>query len=313
MRSKQTHIFFCRIKQMAAITSGQQVLLPESTKSKRKQRSVTVAVNSRDRNTGQDYYPNSFRWSFRRPLKDVLSIELVNGSVPAALYNINTGWNTFTFGETPGRTWTVTLTPGQYTPQEMCDELQTQLRALTPIVNTYTVTYDPITLRTTISGTRLSGPIAAYTFYFMTSPHADTIDNQTGATMSINSPGRLFGFEWQDYTSNAAGTITPPNRMDPDLFLKKLYLYINADNSVELNRVEMGAGRKDCFHILYMDQITNGYYSLNKDLHTPIFYSSPAPISRIGTLHISIRDEFYRLVDLGWLDYTLLFEITYLE
>jgi hypothetical protein len=75
----------------------------------------------------------------------------------------------------------------------------------------------------------------------------------------------------------------------------------------------MGAGRKDSFHILYMDQIINGYYTLNKDLHTPIFISSPAPISRVGTLNISIRDEFYRLVDIGWLDFTLLFEITYLE
>ena len=83
---------------MRAVTSGQQVLLPDSTKAKRKQRTITVAVNSRDRNIGQDYNPNSFRWSFRRPLKDVLSIELVNGSIPAALYNINTGWTNFTFG-----------------------------------------------------------------------------------------------------------------------------------------------------------------------------------------------------------------------
>jgi hypothetical protein len=48
-------------------------------------------------------------------------------------------------------------------------------------------------------------------------------------------------------------------------------------------------------------------------LHTPIFYSSPAPISRIGTLNISLRDEFHRLIDVGWQDFTLLFEITYLE
>lgn len=293
---------------MAAITSGQQVLLPDSTKGKRKQRSVTVAVNSRDRNTGLDYYPNSFRWSFRRPLKDVLSIELVNGSVPAGLYNINTGWNKFTFGENLHTMWTVTLTPGQYTPTQMCAELQTQLNALAGKLNTYTVAYSAITMRASISA---AGP-ATFTLYFTTSPYADTIDTHTGATMSINCPGRLFGFEWQDYTS-VGGVLTPQNRMDPDLFLKKAYLYINADNSVELNRVEMGAGRKDCFHVLYMDQVINGYYTLNKDLHTPIFYSSPAPIARIGTLNISIRDEFYRLVDLGWQDYTLLFEITYLE
>ena len=293
---------------MAAITSGQQILLPDSTKAKRKQRTVTVAVNSRDRNIGQDYNPNSFRWSFRRPLKDVLSIELVNGSVPAALYNINTGWNKFTFGETGNRTWTVTLTPGQYTATQMCAELQTQLNALSGKLNTYTVSYNAITMFASISTV---GAIT-YTLYFLTSPFTDTIDTHTGATMSINCPARLFGFEWQDYTSSA-GVILPQHRMDPDLFLRKVYLYVNADNSIELNRVEMGAGRKDCFHVLYMDQIINGYYTLNKDLHTPVFISSPAPISRVGTLNISIRDEFYRLVDIGWLDFTLLFEITYLE
>ena len=294
---------------MAAVTSGQDVLLPDSTRSKRKQRSVTVAVNSRDRNLGADYYPNSFRWSFRRPLKDVLSIELVNGSVPAALYNVNTGWNQFTFSEGNG-TWAVTLTPGQYTAAELVAEFQTKLNAIVGKLNTYVATYNANTMRMTLT-TTTSSPVP-YTIYFRTSPFADSIDTNTGATMSINSPGRLLGFEWQDYTVTN-GVIQPPNRMDVDLFLKKIYLYINADNSVELNRVEMGAGRRDCFHVIYMDQIVNGYYSLNKDLHTPIFYSSPAPISRIGNLTISLRDEFNRLIDVGWQDYTLLFEITYLE
>ena len=289
---------------MAAVTSGQGVLLPDK---RRKQRSVTVAVNSRDRNLGADYYPNSFRWSFRRPLKDVVSIELVNGSIPADLYNIATGWNIFTFGE--GTTiWQVTLTPGQYTAAELATELQTQLNALAGKLNTYVVTYSAITRKMTVTAT---GP-SPFTFYFMTSPHADTIDSFSGALASINCPARIFGFGWDDYTS-VGGVITPPNRMDTDIFLKKLYLYINADNSVELNRVEMGAGRRDCFHVLYLDQVTNGYYTLNKDLHTPIFYAAPAPIARISALNISIRDEFFRLVDLGWHDYTLLFEITYID
>ena len=299
---------------MAAITSGQGVLLPDSTRSKRKQRVITVAVNSRDRNIGSDYYPNSFRWSFKRPLKDVISIELVNGSVPAGIYNINTGWNQFTFSELNNKKWTVTLIPGQYTSAQLVDEFETQLNALTGVINTYVVGYDINTMRMSISATGYnSNPAIPYTIYFMTSPFADSIDTHTGATMSVNCPGRLLGFEWQDYTSDAAGALKPPNRMDTDLFLKKMYLYINADNSVELNRVEMGAGRKDCFHIIYMDQVVNGYYSLNKDLHTPIFYSAPALISRIGTLNISLRDEFHRLVDVGWQDYTLLFEITVLE
>ena len=293
---------------MAAITSGQQVLLPEKTKSKRVQRTVTVAVNSRDRNMGAFYNTNEFRWAFRRPLKDILSIELVNGCIPADLYNINTGWNKFTFGEL-ATTWTVTLTPGQYTSSELCTELENQLNALTGVINTYVVTYNTITKKMVVT---TSAGVSPYTFYFMTSPFADPIDTHSGSVTSVTCPGRILGFEWLDYTSRG-GTITPPNRMDPDLFLKRVYLHINADNSIELNRVERGAGRRDCFHVIYLDQIQDGYYSLNKDLHTPIYYSSPAPISRMNTLTISIRDEFYRLVDLGNHDFTLLFEITHLD
>jgi hypothetical protein len=33
----------------------------------------------------------------------------------------------------------------------------------------------------------------------------------------------------------------------------------------------------------------------------------------MATLNISIRDEFYRLIDLGKHDFTLLFEITFLD
>jgi hypothetical protein len=62
-----------------------------------------------------------------------------------------------------------------------------------------------------------------------------------------------------------------------------------------------------------MDQIRDGYYTLNKDLHTPVFYSAPAPISRMATMTISLRDESNRPVDLGNHDYTLMFEITVLE
>jgi hypothetical protein len=101
--------------------------------------------------------------------------------------------------------------------------------------------------------------------------------------------------------------------MDPALFFQRLYLHLNADNSIEFNRVETGADRKDCFHIIYLDQTTGGYYTLNRDTYTPIFYSAPVPIGRIATLNISLRDEFHRIVDLGGHDFTLVFEVTYLE
>ena len=291
-----------------AITSGQGVLLPDSTRKNRKQRTVTVAVNSRDRNLMADYATNPFRWTFGRALKDVLSIELVNGCVPTALYNINSGWNVFSFTEGT-KQYTVTLRPGQYAATELCTELQRALNALPGVVNTYSVIYNSITKKTSIVAVNNARP---FSLNFLAPPYTDSIDSTSGAIQSINCPARIFGFENWVYDSVAA-TITPPNRMDPSLFLQRLYLHLNADNSIEFNRVEMGAGRKDCFHILYLDQNAGGYYTLNRDTYSPIFYSSPVPISRIATLNVSLRDEFYRVVDLGGHDFTLVFEITYLE
>jgi hypothetical protein len=56
----------------------------------------------------------------------------------------------------------------------------------------------------------------------------------------------------------------------------------------------------------------DGYYFLNKDTYLPIYYSSPAPIARMAFFYISLRDEFFRLIDLGNHDFTLVFEITVL-
>jgi len=293
-----------------AITSGQGVLLPESTRKLRKERRVTVAVNSRDRNFGNSQPPSDYRWVFPRPLKDVVSVELVNGLVPADLYNVATPWGSFTFVEDPPtRAWNVTLTPGQYTPADLAVELQARLNALIGKINTYAVGYSDITKRFTITAT---AGAATFGFFFASGTYKDDYDSHTGALMSINCPARLLGFDgWIDYRS-AGGALVAPYRADPDFCLKRLYLHINADNSIELNRVELGAGRKDCFHVLFLDT-KEGYYSLNKEMHTPIYYASPAPIARIATLNISLRDEFYRVVDLSNHDYTLMFEITYLD
>lgn len=289
---------------MAAVTSGQGVLIPAK---QRKERRVTVAVNSRDRNVEGNHDSNDFRWRFRRPLKDVTAIELVNGSVPADLYNVQPAWGSLTFQEGTVA-YNITLTPGQYDAAGLCDELETRLAGL-GLSNTYTVGYSATTKKATITATAGTAPFA---FLFQTGRYVDEIDRHTGAIQSVNCAAQLLGFEFQD-TLSVAGTIVSPNRMDPFGPIGKLYLHLNADNSVEINRVERGAGRRDCFHIMYLDQIINGYYPLNKDIHSPIFYSSPAPIARMATLNISIRDEFYRLVDLGKHDYTLLFEITYLD
>jgi hypothetical protein len=294
-----------------AITSGQQLLLPDSTRKLRKERKVTIAVNSRDRNTVSWPDSNNFRWTLRRPLKDVTCIELVNGCVPADLYNVAPDWAGFTFQEIAAGTtrWEITLPSGQYTATELAGVLQAALTGLPGGTNTYAVSYSGQTKKYTITATGA----AAFSFLFATGVKTDTVDATTGAIMQINTPARLLGFGRTDVGAAGGASLISTYRADPEAPIKRLYLHINADNSVDLHRVESGAGRRDCFHVLYLGDTKDGYYMLNKDIHMPIFYSAPAPISRITTLNISLRDESYRLVDLSRHDYTLLFEVTFLD
>ena len=285
-------------------TTGQQVLLPASTAKQRGQKTITIAVNSRDRSLALNPYSNNFKWTLKRPLKDVTSIELLSGCIPAALYNVNIGWNQFTFGENT-TTKTITLTPGQYNIQGLVTELQTQLN--TGSLNTYNILYSSITKKISI----LASGSATFSLYFGTGNFLDTFDTYGACITSINCPARLFGFDQLDYSGNSSSPILAPHRADPEYCIKRLYLHVNVDNTYELNRVEVGSGRRDCFHIIYMDPtITDGYYFLNKDTYMPTYYSSPAPIARVAFFTISLRDEFFRLVDLGNYDFTLVFEIT---
>ena len=285
-------------------TTGQQVLLPASTAKQRGQKTVTVAVNSRDRNLAQNPYSNNFRWTLKRPLKDVLSIELLSGCIPAGLYNVNIGWNMFTFGENNTKR-VITIPPGQYTVQQLVTQLQTLLNSGS--VNTYTITYSSLTKKITINSV---GPLP-FILYFQSGDYVDAIDTYGEFITSINSPAKLLGFDRVDYIGSSSTPIVSPNHADVNYCIQRLYLHINVDNTYELNRVETTAGRKDCFHIIYMDPTsTDGYYFLNRDTYMPAYYSRPAPISRVAFFTVSLRDEFFRLVDLGNYDFTLIFEIT---
>ena len=296
---------------MAATTSGQQVLLPDSLRKQRRGRQITVEVNTIDRSRLVTYDTNNFRWEFKRPLKDITAIELVNGCIPADLYNVTPYWNKFIFEEIGHNTTILTLTSGQYTATTLATELQTQLNSVPLKINTYSVTYSDITKRLRIAATNV--PPNDFIFYFKSGQtHTDQVNSTTGAIESINCPAKLLGFDLVN-TFSENGVICPPYHVDVDYCIKRLYLHINADNSKELTRIEVGSGRKDCFHILFLSHRSDGFYNLNRDTYMPIYYSAPAPISRLSSLTISLRDEFFRVIDLGNHEYSLVFEITVLD
>jgi len=288
-------------------SSGQHVLMKDQSKIKKALRRTTIVVNSRDRNTIRDRDSNEFRFQLRRPLTNVYSIELMNGCIPGFFFNINTGWNSFTFVE-GSNAHTITLTPGLYTEPTLLTELQTQLNAIPGKRNTYTVSQDPNTRRMKIT----SNNIISYKLLFYTGKVRDQIDLNMVSIVSMNTPSRLLGFGLQDYISDGSGTLKGILPMDINNFLNRVYLHLESDGR-NLSRMEVGAGKQDCFHIFYLIPGQQDYVFLNKETDHPIFESSPAPISRITTLEISLRDEFGRLLDVNRRDYNLVFEITHLQ
>ena len=288
-------------------SSGQHVLMKDQTKIKRAVRRTTIVVNSRDRNLIQNYNSNEFRYKLRRPLTNVMTIELMNGCIPNYIYNVNTGWNTFNFQEGI-LVVTITLRPGYYTESAIVTELQTQLNAIPNKKNTYAIILNQNTKKLQIT----SSNTVPYKLLFYSGSPNDDIDLNTLAILSINTPARLLGFGLQDYTSDANGSIIGILPIDIDNFLKTVYLHIETDGK-NLSRMELGNGGRDCFHIFYLVPGSANYLLLNKETDHSLFESSPAPIARMMTLDISFRDEFNRVVDFNQRESTLVFEITHLE
>jgi len=292
-------------------SSGQHLLLkndPRKPESRRHQ-TVLVEVSSRDRNYMQLILSNPFRFTFQRPLKDVRSVELIGGTIPANPYNVDKHYNQFTFQE--GTTqWLITLPPATYTYTTLLSALTTAITSLSGLANTYSFSQDTNTQA--FVTTRLTGS-AVFSYLFGSGIPSDLLDKEDGSLQQINTPASILGFDFADYACDSSGILTSPFPMDLFSLTSRLYLYINLENTLSLNVIERGVGRRSPYAILYLDQSTNGYKFLNKDTVTPVCYSLPQPLSRLQTLQIEFRDEFYRIVHFNGKDFSLLFQFTTLE
>jgi len=302
-------------------SSGQQVLLPQQTPPppvgprKRHEKVTTILCNSRERNVVSYPNTNMFRWRLRRDLKDITSIRLIGGSLPANLYNINTGWNKFTFLENSIK-YTISLNIGLYDGTTLAAELKRALNN-SGLSNVYDVSYSLTSLKITIR--RTSGTYS-FSILFQTGEYVDNFDDYSGAVDNLSNdylseikcPARILGFITEDYT-HSSGTIVATNPVDTAWFLNKIFLHINTETDKEFNRIEVARGQHDPYAIIYLDEVKDGIKFLNKETDYPIIEFSPAPLSRLSLLEISIRDEFYKLHDLQNKEFTLVFEITFLE
>lgn len=288
-------------------SSGQQVTIAYPKRSDRREVTVLLEINSRDRNLLQYASPSEFRWRLYRPLKDIVKIQIAGGTIPGCLYNINKEWNSFTFQEGT-RKWNVTIPPGRYGYETLCTTFASSLNSLPGITNTYAVSIDGITGVFLLQ--RVTG-VANYSLLFLTGDYVDYYD-QNNSLQKINTPAKLLGFGRADY-SNIGNNLKSPNVVDLEFILNRAYVYINHDNTQDLNTIERSVGRQQPHAVIYFDELRNNYKFLNKETFEPLYFSYPAPISRIATLDISLRDEFDRCIDLNGRDFTLMLEVVYLD
>lgn len=288
-------------------SSGQHLLLSNRTPNSRNQQTIMVEVTSRDRNYMNLVPSNPIRFTFARPLKDVRTVELVSGTIPAYPFTIVKGANEFRFQE-GSSFFTITIPPSYYTAASLITKLNT-LFAAAGLSNTYTWSQDSTTGSSVL--TRTAGALD-FSFLFFTGPPEDLLDRSCGYFLQQNTPALQLGFDLADYDSSG-GVITSPYPMDLATATNRIYLFINLNTSQDLGNIERGAGRRSPFAVIYLDQERNGYKFLNKETITPASFSLPQPISRLQTLDIEFRDEWYRIVDFNGKDFSLLLQLTTLE
>jgi len=203
---------------------------------------------------------------------------------------------------------TITLVPGYYTTEALILVLPGLLNEGSS--STYTVSVNEFGY---LSITQL-GVQQAFGFEFVSGVNTDIIDRNNGSLLQINTPATLLGFDLADYYSvpGMMNTLLSPYPIDLSSVNSRLYLYLDSDNMQNLGCIERGSGRRSPFAIIYLDKITNGYKFLNKETVSPVSYSTPQPFSRLQTLMVDFRDEFYRPINFNGKDFTLLLELTIL-
>jgi hypothetical protein len=286
---------------VATRSSGQDTL--SLAPKPRVQQTLLVEVSSRDRNYTLAPAANPFRFVFQRPLKDVQTVELLAGTIPAYPYTLDTGFNTFMLLEGTSR-FLITLPPSFYTPATLVAALGVALNALSGRQNTYKADLDAVTGQLVVT---LTAGSTVYSFIFRSGTPADDFEKTSGALLQINTPATILGFSSTDATA-ITGTLRSPYPVDTTL--TRLYLYLNVETTQSLSIIERGMGRRSPFAIIYMDQATGGYKFLNKETIQQTVFRLPQTLNRLQTLQVEIRDEFYRLVNFGGKDFTLLLQFS---
>jgi hypothetical protein len=244
---------------------------------------VTLTVDSSKRNTGLSNSSTDFLFQLTQNIefhpKKQYFVRLLNVKIPVTFYNITSNYNTLVFNDGASG-YTITLTLGNYTIDDLIAEIQVQMNA-TASPKTYTLTYDDITQLVNIAETGGSGNTVIDNDN--TSTLADLIGFADGAT--INN------------ASNADGSFVAYTNTHPSLRIEVSSLPANNYyNNVRNSDGSISTVRGRVCVDIPNDRVRNEY--INFTNHDGP-YIKLSRMSVISDFNVRLLDDKHRIVDLN--------------
>jgi len=266
---------------------------------------VIVNLDSTERTSGtyeqaRWYLEHQITFS-QKPQKSYW-LRLQNTLLPKSFYSINSNYNVFRVIEADGGAGdliTITLTEGNYTISELIAELEAQLDANTANSNDYTITYDSITNKITISFTGASASITIDTI-----ANGSTLNQVLG--LGIADTESVVGNDNTTVITAGAGNATEApfvvNLNTAPILI--VYSSIASNNYYD---------HEDKQHIAVRVPITTDRNSIQyyeNDSGPLVLISNKGPISHID---MEIRDPLGNIVDFNgapWTTELCIYELT---
>lgn len=267
----------------------------------------TFTIYSGDREQKDSTNPNDYRVKLAQSYRGISHIELVSANIPKTGYIVNSTNNIINFTDSGGAPALIaTLTPGNYTADELATEIDTQMTtssAATGATDAYTVANNAKTSKFTIvqagggpfemqfnGGTELFGP-----------------NSNTRAKLLANSSGDILGFGPNDQTGATSYTSSKRyNLAGPDaLFLEIEELGGRVQGSNH-NMTNVFA------HVQFSASSSAINFHTNQSDTKNVKYFSP-PKGKLEKLTIRWRDYLGNLYDFNGIDHFIEMDVYSVE
>lgn len=180
---------------------------------------TTYIIDSKDRN--HDLYPDPHRYKIEIPnLRNINSIELLSAEIPKTSYIINKTNNTIHFQEQFDNVLEAELEPGNYTADELREELELAMNKATPSNITYTVEIDTRRGKFVLSSNAPENRLFNLIFYGGEDDHFET----TRSKYQDRSIGPLLGFSRKDMTESKRYVAQNSYQLESDRYV---FIYCN--------------------------------------------------------------------------------------